>query len=410
MVREVAPDAVPEGALLESDEARAELRGALLRRYLDAGAPVARGDVLRPRDRGFLAAVLRPGSRAIAVGVDAVTGAAGLIWPGDQVDLILTQEIDAAAAPVARRVVGETVLTDVRVIAVDQQFTQGRRPGWPPAATPAQRGAHRHARGHAGAGGAGRRRGAPGQALPVGPRHGAGGRRRAVRRPRPPPSSARDVSPALFAHRTCRRITDAGHSGRRSAGGHVPVNQGHSPLRASPRRWSPARHRPGARRRPAPPRAAPAARRPDHPDARHRAGAGARSRIARPRPLPVAAGSRQRPPARTCPARHPPCSPPTRGWRGSSRPRRPALPHGRRRRAHHRDRHRRGRRADRRIRRHRAGAAPKRPSRPAAGRARRRRGAAQRPGLPRRRSRRLSGRWPAAPGAVQCAPSRAASC
>jgi pilus assembly protein CpaB len=129
VVREVAPDAFPEGALLHSDEVRVELRGALLRRYLDAGDTVARGDVLRPRDRGFLAAVLRPGSRAIAVGVDAVTGAAGLIWPGDQVDLILTQEMDAASAPVSKRIVGETILTNVRVIAVDQHFTQGASAG-----------------------------------------------------------------------------------------------------------------------------------------------------------------------------------------------------------------------------------------------------------------------------------------
>ncbi len=108
VVREVAPGALPEGAVLQSEEARVELRGALLRRYLDAGAAVVRGDVLRPRDRGFLAAVLRPGTRAIAVGVDAVTGAAGLIWPGDQVDLVLTQEMDAASAPLSRRIVGET--------------------------------------------------------------------------------------------------------------------------------------------------------------------------------------------------------------------------------------------------------------------------------------------------------------
>jgi pilus assembly protein CpaB len=129
VVKEVAPEDVPEGALSQSDETRVEMRGALLRRYLDAGSAVARGDVLRPRDRGFLAAVLRPGTRAIAVGVDAVTGAAGLIWPGDQVDLILTQEMDAASTPVSRRIVGETVLINVRVIAVDQHFTQGASAG-----------------------------------------------------------------------------------------------------------------------------------------------------------------------------------------------------------------------------------------------------------------------------------------
>lgn len=129
VVREVKPSDLPDGALLQSEEVRTELRGALLRRYLDSGTAVVRGDVLRPRDRGFLAAVLRPGSRAIAVGVDAVTGAAGLIWPGDQVDLILTQEMDAASAPAGRRIVGETVLANVRVIAVDQYFTQGATAG-----------------------------------------------------------------------------------------------------------------------------------------------------------------------------------------------------------------------------------------------------------------------------------------
>lgn len=71
------------------------------------------------------AAVLKPNARAITVGVDAVTGTAGLIWPGDRVDLLLTQTLDDRVAVLSRRVVGETVLNDVRVIAVDQQLTQG---------------------------------------------------------------------------------------------------------------------------------------------------------------------------------------------------------------------------------------------------------------------------------------------
>ncbi len=123
--KEVAPELLPEGAVPPSDEAKAELRGAMLRHFMEAGAPLDRAQYLRPRDRGFLAAVLAPGKRAISVGVDVVTGTAGLIWPGDQVDLILTQELAAGDAPLARRVVGETLLTDVRVIAVDQQITQG---------------------------------------------------------------------------------------------------------------------------------------------------------------------------------------------------------------------------------------------------------------------------------------------
>jgi pilus assembly protein CpaB len=68
---------------------------------------------------------LQPGMRAVTVAVDATTGAAGLIWPGDRVDLILTQTIQATAMPLGHRVAAETVLSDVRVIAIDQQLVQG---------------------------------------------------------------------------------------------------------------------------------------------------------------------------------------------------------------------------------------------------------------------------------------------
>lgn len=116
---------VPEGALTDSPDIREGLHGALLRRYLDSGQVVIADDILRPRDRGFLAAVLAPGARAISVGVDAVTEAGGLVWPGDRVDVILTQELDQKDAPVAKRFVSETILTDVRVVAVDQSIAQG---------------------------------------------------------------------------------------------------------------------------------------------------------------------------------------------------------------------------------------------------------------------------------------------
>lgn len=111
--------------LRDTPEIRAELAGALVRRYLEPGQPIGGSDVLRPRERGFLAAVLRPNMRAITIGVDAVTGTAGLIWPGDRVDVLLTQTLGEQVASFSRRVVGETVLSDVRVIAVDQQLAQG---------------------------------------------------------------------------------------------------------------------------------------------------------------------------------------------------------------------------------------------------------------------------------------------
>jgi pilus assembly protein CpaB len=124
-VRPVAQDDLPEGALLDTPATRAELRGALIREWHDAGTPIRRESLLRPRDRGFLAAVLKPGGRAVSIGVDAVTGAAGLIAPGDLVDLILTQDFPREQAQPAQRVVGETILTGARVIAVDQQIAQG---------------------------------------------------------------------------------------------------------------------------------------------------------------------------------------------------------------------------------------------------------------------------------------------
>ena len=80
---------------------------------------------MRPGDHGFLAAVLTPGRRATSIGVDAVSGTAGLIWPGDHVDVILTQEMTDPGGTGSHKVAAETVLKDVRVIAIDQQLVQG---------------------------------------------------------------------------------------------------------------------------------------------------------------------------------------------------------------------------------------------------------------------------------------------
>jgi pilus assembly protein CpaB len=115
----------PAGARQDTVEARSELVGAMIRRAMPVGDPINTEHVLRPGDRGFLAAVLNPNTRAVSVGVDAVSGAAGLIWPGDRVDVVLTQQLNDQTLPIHRRVAGETVLSDVRVIAIDQALMQG---------------------------------------------------------------------------------------------------------------------------------------------------------------------------------------------------------------------------------------------------------------------------------------------
>ena len=124
-VEQRSAKAVPAGARIDSEAARSELMGALIRRNLVKGEVVLSADALNPGDRGFLAAVLGSGMRAVTVGVDAVSGLAGLVWPGDRVDLILTQSQDGSDVPPARRVSGETVLHDVRVLAIDRQLIQG---------------------------------------------------------------------------------------------------------------------------------------------------------------------------------------------------------------------------------------------------------------------------------------------
>jgi pilus assembly protein CpaB len=123
--REIEAAQVPAGAHPDNARARAELVGSMIRRGLLPHEPLLATDLLRPGDHGFLATVLSPGMRATTVGVDAVSGTAGLIWPGDHVDVILTQISDDQSLPAGRRASAQTVLRDVRVIAIDQELMQG---------------------------------------------------------------------------------------------------------------------------------------------------------------------------------------------------------------------------------------------------------------------------------------------
>jgi pilus assembly protein CpaB len=112
----------PASAILAGTPDAAALLGGVTRRAFAAGELVVPGSVIRPGDRGFLAALVTPGHRAIAVSVDATTAAGGLIWPGDRVDIILTQEIREDGVPLAQQVVSETILSDVRILSTDQKL------------------------------------------------------------------------------------------------------------------------------------------------------------------------------------------------------------------------------------------------------------------------------------------------
>jgi pilus assembly protein CpaB len=104
---------------LELDQqARAEVYGAALRSSVTAGDPISRGVIVKPGDRDFLQVVLSPQARAIAIPVTTGGASTGILYPGDRVDVILTQTFKNDP-PLVRRSVGETVVENLRVLAID---------------------------------------------------------------------------------------------------------------------------------------------------------------------------------------------------------------------------------------------------------------------------------------------------
>ena len=99
-----------------------KLFGMVVRYPMTAGQPVTRGSLVGPQDRGFLAAALSAGMRAITVPVNASTGVAGFVFPGDHVDLVLTQQVEGGGDGAPLRV-SETIVRNVRVLATDQRFS-----------------------------------------------------------------------------------------------------------------------------------------------------------------------------------------------------------------------------------------------------------------------------------------------
>src|SRR3954471_10640170 len=99
-----------------------KLLGTVVRYQITAGQPVTRGSLVGPQDRGFLAAALGPGMRAVTVPVSAVTSVAGFVFPGDHVDLMLTQQVSGGGDGAPLKVT-ETIIRNLRVLATDQRVT-----------------------------------------------------------------------------------------------------------------------------------------------------------------------------------------------------------------------------------------------------------------------------------------------
>tara|TARA_R110000772_G_scaffold111532_2_gene215483 strand:- start:5930 stop:6880 length:951 start_codon:yes stop_codon:yes gene_type:complete len=104
-----------EGTDIES------LNGTVVRNAITAGQPLTKGAIVSPGDRGFLAAALGPGMRAVTIPVSGLTGVAGFVFPGDRIDLMLTQTVKGDGPEMK---VSETVIRNIRVLATDNRVTQ----------------------------------------------------------------------------------------------------------------------------------------------------------------------------------------------------------------------------------------------------------------------------------------------
>lgn len=106
-------------------EALEKFSGAIARVRISKDEPVTGRKLVNPGDAGFMAAVLKPGMRAVAVEIAAETSAGGFILPNDRVDIILTREVEIHdGANVRTSYASHTILKNVRVLAIDQQFRE----------------------------------------------------------------------------------------------------------------------------------------------------------------------------------------------------------------------------------------------------------------------------------------------
>lgn len=136
-------DAVPDGMLIEDDEPLKTLTESkhVVRRAIPKGEPITMTKLFSEESTGFMPGSLAPGMRAVALKVSADTGAAGFILPGNHVDVVLTHSMVRTAMDKNRKLLeesggigahgliavqhaAETILTNIRVVAVDQNVDE----------------------------------------------------------------------------------------------------------------------------------------------------------------------------------------------------------------------------------------------------------------------------------------------
>lgn len=117
----------PQGALAETyvvqgKRSQQDFVGAVVRAPIAAGEPITDGKLVMVGARGFLAAVLQPGMRAVSVPITATSAVSGFIYAGDRVDVLLTHVLNHTGG---QHSATETILRNARIIAMDQKLDSG---------------------------------------------------------------------------------------------------------------------------------------------------------------------------------------------------------------------------------------------------------------------------------------------
>jgi pilus assembly protein CpaB len=113
------------------DATMAGVLGMATRRPLLKGEPILQTALFAPGTAaGFMPEMIMPGKKAVGITVTAASSASGFVLPGDAVDVILTIDLHKAEVnlPDAGRFASETILRNVRVLAVDQALNQANAP------------------------------------------------------------------------------------------------------------------------------------------------------------------------------------------------------------------------------------------------------------------------------------------
>jgi len=122
------PADVAAGSFIRrSEHARAldTLAGSIARAPFVAGEPIREAKLVKAKGSGYMAAILPSGMRAVSIGVSPETAASGFILPNDRVDVILTKRDREAEKATGTEVhTSDTILTDIRVLAIDQQVEE----------------------------------------------------------------------------------------------------------------------------------------------------------------------------------------------------------------------------------------------------------------------------------------------